>query len=86
VSDPYKSRQYQRNRRLVLDAAEGRCYWPGCRRLATTADHIVPLARGGDHSAGNLRPCCWHHNSQGGAQITNQIKQNRRMGLRSRRW
>ena len=86
MTDPYKQAIYQRNRRIVLEAANYRCYVTGCRNRATTADHITPLILGGSHLVQNLRAACWHHNSQGGAEITNQIKANRRVGRRSRNW
>ena len=34
---------------------------PGCTGVADTADHVVPLSRGGPD--GNLRPACLHCNS-----------------------
>nr|WP_255511149.1 HNH endonuclease signature motif containing protein [Micromonospora sp. WP24] len=50
------NQEYQRNRALVL--ADG----PVCslcrRRTATTADHILPLSRGGTNDLANLRPAC----------------------------
>lgn len=62
-----KNRQYQHpvyraNRAAILAAAHGVCGCPGCgvcsgacTRPATTADHVIPLSRGGDHT---LRPMC----------------------------
>jgi 5-methylcytosine-specific restriction endonuclease McrA len=87
MSDPYKQRIYQTNRKLILDAAGYRCQMqPGCPNVATTADHVIPLSAGGTHDLWNLRASCSRCNSQGGARITNQIKQARRVGRRSRRW
>ncbi|MEV6300403.1 HNH endonuclease signature motif containing protein [Actinoplanes sp. NPDC051861] len=47
---------YQRNRRTILEGS------PLCtlcrRRSATTADHIVPLSKGGTNELTNLRPSC----------------------------
>jgi hypothetical protein len=34
---------------------------PGCTGTATTADHVVPVSRGG--AGGALRPACLHCNS-----------------------
>ncbi len=34
---------------------------PGCTGVADTADHVVPLSRGG--ARGGLRPACLHCNS-----------------------
>jgi 5-methylcytosine-specific restriction endonuclease McrA len=85
----YADRQYQTNKRLVLEAAAGRCQMnPYCTRTATTVDHIVPLALGGTHDLANLRAACKHHNSAAGARLLNA---NRRfaakgVGRRSRPW
>ena len=44
-----------------------RLYSSACRGCGTTkeitADHIVPLSRGGRHSIGNLQPLCRQCNS-----------------------
>ena len=38
------------------------CQWPGCRMVAVTADHIQPLAEGGDQWAwDNLQSLCREH-------------------------
>jgi 5-methylcytosine-specific restriction endonuclease McrA len=34
-----------------------------------TADHIVPISRGGSHGIGNLAPACWSCNSSKGAKL-----------------
>jgi 5-methylcytosine-specific restriction endonuclease McrA len=86
MSDPYKARQYQVNRRLILDAAGWRCQWPGCLNRAATVDHIVPLSAGGTHDLGNLRASCRSCNSAGGMRIVNNRKAAKRIGPRSRRW
>jgi 5-methylcytosine-specific restriction endonuclease McrA len=84
--NPYGSTLYQRNRRLVLEAAGFRCEWPGCLNAATTADHIIPLDQGGSHAISNLRASCLACNSRGGAAITNERRRGRRMGRLSREW
>jgi 5-methylcytosine-specific restriction endonuclease McrA len=86
MGDPYKRSAYRRNRLVVLEQANHRCCWPGCSQPATTADHIVPLVAGGGHDLDNLRAMCAHHNSVGGAAITNQKRQARKIGRRSRGW
>lgn len=53
---------YQRNREVVLERDGRRCYFPGCVTEATTADHIVPRARGGGFEVANLRSSCVRHN------------------------
>lgn len=62
----YDSRLYRKNRRIVL---EGSPLCAICRkRRATTADHIVPVSWGGDHSLENLRPACGPCNFSRGAK------------------
>src|SRR5690606_35566180 len=46
---------YRRARARLL-AGSPPCYW--CGAPATTADHLVPLARGGTSDANNLVPSC----------------------------
>jgi hypothetical protein len=51
---------YWRNRaRLLADRPP--CHW--CGAPATTADHLVPVARGGTHDPANLVPACKPCNS-----------------------
>lgn len=64
----YKDPVYQANRAAVIAAAGGVCQCKGCgvcdgdcKRAPTTADHIVPLSKGGDH--GWLRAVCINCNS-----------------------
>jgi 5-methylcytosine-specific restriction endonuclease McrA len=87
-SDPYASSLYRSNRRLVLERDGYRCQIraPGCTTIATTADHVRPLAAGGSHDLANLRAACRHCNSIGGAIIVNRMKAARRAGRASRRW
>ena len=39
-----------------------RCAVKGCRRTDINADHIVPIARGGQDCRWNLQPLCGYHN------------------------
>src|ERR1035437_517981 len=64
----YKDPAYQANRAAVITAAGGVCQCPGCGicdgdcpLAATTADHIKPLSKGGDHT--QLRAVCMWCNS-----------------------
>lgn len=41
------------------------------------ADHVVPLARGGTHSEGNLQPLCRRCNSSKGAKFMVEFRQSR---------
>jgi 5-methylcytosine-specific restriction endonuclease McrA len=84
----YQSREYRLNRKYVLANSDGRCAirGPGCTGLATTADHRVALALGGDHSIGNLVPACRHCNCGAGRRIALVRKATAGLGHRSRRW
>jgi 5-methylcytosine-specific restriction endonuclease McrA len=67
------------------------CHW--CKRLTPSddraVDHIVPLARGGNHTAKNLCICCWSCNQAKGAQAPQDfleaIKGTRKHNLSVRR-
>lgn len=41
------------------------------------ADHVIPLARGGTHSEGNLQPLCRRCNSSKGAKLMVEFRQSR---------
>ena len=81
----YKDPEYKRNRAIVLSDA------PNCaicgRPGADTADHIIPLDAGGDHSLDNLRPAHGTCNSRLGAihgnRKTAQRMQTRQQGVRA---
>jgi 5-methylcytosine-specific restriction protein A len=47
--------EYLRNRKVVLAIVHS-CHW--CGRIATTVDHVLPLARGGSNDLDNLVPSC----------------------------
>jgi 5-methylcytosine-specific restriction endonuclease McrA len=53
----YGSREYQRNRAIVLRQAGGRCEQCG-RRRRLAVDHIVPISAGGTHHLSNLQALC----------------------------
>jgi len=50
----------------VFEEYRGICAY--CPRTATEIDHIIPIARGGAHVAGNLVPACKSCNSSKGAR------------------
>lgn len=60
--------------RLVLETMGRECAvrLPGCTRVATTRDHIIPVAQGGTDSLANLRPACKSCNSKRGVRILGQ--------------
>jgi 5-methylcytosine-specific restriction endonuclease McrA len=86
MPNPYGLKKYRRNRIIVLERDGFKCKWPGCYARATTADHIIPLARGGTNDLANLRASCAYHNSAGGAELANASRRERQVGNRSRRW
>jgi len=73
---PYQDPQYRRNRRAIIDLPCVRCG----TQPAGTADHIIPIARGGGHEIENLRPMCGRCNSALGGHM------NRGKRKRRRRW
>lgn len=55
----------QRLTAAVLEHYGAACWLklPGCRRLATTKDHVIPVDHGGTDDMENLRPACQPCNS-----------------------
>ncbi len=48
----------------------------GCGREATQQEHVIPIARGGQHSPGNLVPACWPCNAAKGTQTWEPAKRH----------
>jgi 5-methylcytosine-specific restriction endonuclease McrA len=66
--DPRLSRAYRKARVQALDRDQHVCQYCGAEG-ATTADHVVPIAKGGDPvSLENLVACCVKCNSQKGSR------------------
>jgi CRISPR/Cas system Type II protein with McrA/HNH and RuvC-like nuclease domain len=61
-----KARKLRKTRWWKTKQAAGRCHY--CGRVVgsneLTMDHIVPVARGGRSSRGNVVPCCMDCNRQ----------------------
>jgi 5-methylcytosine-specific restriction endonuclease McrA len=57
----YSSAEYKKNRLTILENSNYVCHY--CGNPATTADHIVPVSKGGGHELSNLLPCCVRCNS-----------------------
>lgn len=53
--------EYTANRKTILAPAPV-CHW-GCGRPAATADHLLPVSRGGSNRLENLVPACRPCNS-----------------------
>ena len=51
------------------------CFY--CHSIATTIDHVVPIARGGSHCIGNLVPACLPCNLSKGAKLVTEWKMSR---------
>jgi len=62
--------EYHAERRRVL-AGDPPCHW--CGQPAKTADHVIPVARGGGH-VGNLVPCCQGCNARKGAKTPDVLQ------------
>ena len=54
----YKDPEYQRNRRIALRQAGGRCQRCGKRTTRLATDHIIPVSQGGTHHLDNLMVLC----------------------------
>lgn len=61
-----KARELRKSRWWADRVARGVCSYCGGRFLSTelTMDHVVPLARGGKSSRGNLVPACKECNNR----------------------
>ena len=61
-----KARELRKTRWWQQKTASGICHY--CRRKvgfsSLTMDHIIPLARGGRSTKGNLAPCCKECNTR----------------------
>jgi 5-methylcytosine-specific restriction endonuclease McrA len=76
---------WRRLRRMVLvrDGRVCQMRQPGCTGVATTVDHVVPLALGGTDHPSNLRAACAACNTRSGAALASH---DGRLGSQSRRW
>ncbi|HEX8772601.1 MAG TPA: HNH endonuclease [Pyrinomonadaceae bacterium] len=63
------------NRDEIIERDARTCYLCG-RKLedeVITLDHVIPLARGGSHTASNLRVACLKCNSRKGAKLLHEL-------------
>ena len=61
AGSPYNKQEYKRNRKTVLEASAYTCHY--CKGPANTADHIIPVSKGGGNELENLLPSCLSCNS-----------------------
>ena len=56
----HRARELRESQWWKRQCAKGRCHYCGQRVAAArlTMDHVIPLARGGRSTKGNLVPCC----------------------------
>jgi len=52
----------------ILEAAGRACIYCGSTKQITQ-DHLIPLARGGNHTADNVAPACLPCNQSKGAKV-----------------
>lgn len=58
-------------------AADGLCAYCGTRPERLTADHVVPLARGGSNDIANIVPACLSCNASKGAKTADEFREYR---------
>jgi 5-methylcytosine-specific restriction endonuclease McrA len=56
----YSSTEYKKNRKILLSQSQ---VCVTCGNEATTANHIVPISKGGGDELSNLEPMCHQCNS-----------------------
>ncbi len=61
-----KARELRQSQWWKRRCARGTCYYCGCRVPARelTMDHIIPIARGGKTTKGNVAPACKRCNNK----------------------
>jgi 5-methylcytosine-specific restriction endonuclease McrA len=80
-------RASQRLAKAVLRRDGYRCQirLPGCKGMATQADHIMPKSKGGSHDMSNLRAACGWCNARKHAR-TDVLPQMTAPARPSREW
>ena len=92
MSNGWGGRRAQQLTALVLARDDYRCRMPTvdgseCGAVATTADHVVPIAEGGAlWDPANMRAACGPHNFSAGGTLANQRRLSRLTLPPSRDW
>ncbi len=68
--------EFDRLKRIVIARDGGACQLrlPGCRRVATTANHRIPRSRGGRTTLENLEASCQPCNNRLGARRLVEVR------------
>lgn len=73
ASEKLDAKQKRIDRAYIIERDGGRCHL--CNRKVPekllTLDHLIPLSKGGTHTAENLRVACWPCNARKGARAAN---------------
>jgi 5-methylcytosine-specific restriction endonuclease McrA len=67
-----KSRQFLITKKQLIRIMSNNCFY--CGSKSEHLDHVLPLARGGNHSIGNLVASCAHCNTSKGAKTIMEWK------------
>lgn len=59
--------------KTILDVYDNKCFYCGDSELKLSQDHVIPLSKGGNHTALNIVPACVHCNSSKGAQSLDEF-------------
>jgi 5-methylcytosine-specific restriction endonuclease McrA len=76
-AERHKARALRKTRWWQQKTAAGTCHYCG-RKVGIknlTMDHVIPLARGGRSTKGNLVPCCKACNTRKKAELPQELRE-----------